>query len=115
MGFFIFDMNTQKHFELHNGFKDIQERPEYLFLQRPEYDAEKKQGQYKITIFQPKGKLWKRSEIILYQTWYPLEDIVSSLGKVGFTSIRTHSFNQQHKLEKAGKDSDRVFFYAQKL
>lgn len=114
-GIFIFDMNMQKHYETRmKGYKNIQERPEYLFIQWPEYDAEKKLGQSKVTIFQPKGKLWIRSDIILYQTWYPLEDIVSSLGKTGFISISTHSFNQKRELQEATENSERIFFYAQK-
>jgi len=114
-GIFIFDMTMQKHFESEAKiFKDIQEKPKYLYLLCNEYDAEKKLYQYKCTLFQPEGKLWKRSEIILYQTWYPCEDIKSSLGKVGFTGIRAHSFNPQRELEEATEDSTRAFFLAEK-
>jgi len=114
-GIFIFDMTMQKHFEIYQkGFKEIKETLDYFYTMRINYDPEKRISQWICTIFQPESKLWKRSEIVLYQTWYPLEDIKSSLGKVGFTGIRAHSFNQQCELEEATEDSTRVFFYAQK-
>jgi SAM-dependent methyltransferase len=114
-GIFIFDLNMQKHFETNmNGRNSIRERPEYLFIMRHEYEAETKLGKYEITIFRPESKLWKRSDIILYQTWYPLEDVVSSLDKAGFTSIRTYAFTHQRELQEVDENSDRIFFYAQK-
>jgi len=115
-GIFIFDMNMKYHFEteMMKGLDRISERPKYLVIDRPEYDAEKKLGKYRFTIFRPENKLWKRSDIILYQTWYPMEDIVSSLEKTGFNSIKTYSFNQQRELQEANENSSRVFFYAQK-
>ncbi|UCH50781.1 MAG: class I SAM-dependent methyltransferase [Chloroflexota bacterium] len=114
-GIFIFDLNMQKHFETNmRGTNYIREGQKYLYIMRNEYDEQKKLGKYTVTIFQPKDKLWKRSDIILYQTWYPLEDIVFSLRKIGFTSIKTHAFTHQRKLQEVDENSDRVFFYAQK-
>lgn len=114
-GIFIFDMTMKMHFEsVTRNHNNIQEKPEYLYLARVEYDADKKLSQITITIFQPEGKLWKRSEIVLYQTWYPLEDIKAALTKAGFTDFRAHSFNQQRELQEATDDSDRAFFYVQK-
>lgn len=114
-GIFIFDLNMQKHFETNmKGTNIIRERQEYLYIMRNEYDEEKKLGKYTVTIFQLKDKLWKRSDIILYQTWYPLEDIVFSLRKTGFTSIKTHAFTHQRELQEVDENSDRVFFYGQK-
>jgi len=115
-GIFIFDMNMKYHLEteMKKGLDNIRERPKYLFIRRTEYDAEKKLGKYRFTIFRPENKLWKRSDIILYQTLYPMEDIVSSLEKTGFNSIKTYSFNQQRELQEANENSSRVFFYSQK-
>jgi SAM-dependent methyltransferase len=114
-GIFVFDMTTQKHFEVTSrNFKDIREKPGYLFFMRTDYDAEKRLGQWKMTLFRPEGKLWKRSEIVLYQTWYPLAEIRLSLKKAGFTGIRAYAFNPQREFEKGTEEADRVFFYAQK-
>ena len=96
------------------GTNYIRERQRYLYIMRNEYDEEKKLGKYTVTIFQPKDKLWERSDIILYQTWYPMEDIVSSLEKTGFNSIKTHAFTHERELQEVDENSDRVFFYAQK-
>jgi len=114
-GIFIFDMTMKIHFEVTTrNYTNIQEKPEYLYLMRVENDTEKKLSQIEITVFQPEGKLWKRTEVILYQTWYPLEEIKSALAKAGFTSFRAHSFNQQRKVQEATDDVDRAFFYVQK-
>jgi len=114
-GIFIFDLTMQKHFETYQkGFKEIKETPDYFYTMRINYDPEKRISQWICTIFQPESKLWKRSEIVLYQTWFPLEEIKSSLGKAGFTGARAYSFNPQRELEEATKDSTRVFFLAEK-
>ena len=114
-GIFIFDMTMDKHFEVEaKDLKDIQEKPDCLYFVRNEYDAEKKLYRWNFTIFQPEDKLWKRSEFVLYQTWYPCKDIKSALEKAGFTGIRTHSFNPQREIEEATEDSTRIFFFAQK-
>jgi SAM-dependent methyltransferase len=114
-GIFIFDLTTEKHFEtLQKGFKDVKEKPDYLFTIRCDYNTEKRLGESHFTVFQPRGNNWKRSDIVLYQTWYPCEDIKSSLRKAGFTGIRTHSFSPQRELEEATEDSVRIFFLAEK-
>ncbi|HEY95367.1 MAG TPA: class I SAM-dependent methyltransferase [Dehalococcoidia bacterium] len=115
-GIFIFDMNMQEHFEtrMKEGINSIFEKPKYLYIMRTEYDEERKLGKYTVTIFQSEDKFWKRSDIVLYQTWYPLENIVFSLGKTGFTAIKTHAFTHQRELQEVNENSDRVFFYGQK-
>jgi SAM-dependent methyltransferase len=113
-GIFIFDMTLQKNFERAKGHVHFVEKPGYLFMQHPEVDLEKKLLQAKITVFQPEGKLWKRSDINLTQTWYPMKDIKAALANAGFKSIRTHSFNERYETEAPTEDSYRVFFYAEK-
>jgi SAM-dependent methyltransferase len=114
-GIFIFDMTTKYHFEIRvRTFNQFTEKPGYLFTQRGDYDEKNKTGEYHFTLFQPEGKYWKRSDIILCQTWYPCEDVKSALEKAGFTGIKAHSFNQQRELVEGTDDTDRVFFYAQK-
>lgn len=115
-GIFIFDMNMQEHFEtrMKERLANTNERPEYLYIMRTEYDEERKLGKYTVTIFQPEDKYWRRSDIVLYQTWYPLEVIVSLLTKAGFTSIKTRALTHQRELQEVNEKSDRVFFYSQK-
>jgi SAM-dependent methyltransferase len=114
-GIFIFDMTTKKHFETRWSIaNNINEKADCLYLLRPTYNAEKKVGDFKCTIFRPEGKNWKCSDITLHQTWYPVEDIKSALKKAGFTAIKAHSFTPQHVLEEGTEESTRVFFYAEK-
>ena len=115
-GIFIFDMNLQEHFEtrMKEGTNSIREKPEYLYIFRNEYDEEKKLGKYTVTIFQSKDNLWKRSDIILYQTWYPTEDVKSALKKCGFTGIKTFAASPERGLHKPNRGSTRIFFFAQK-
>ncbi len=114
-GIFVFDMTTRKHFEVATkDYKDVREKPECLYIIRTKYDAKKKLGEWAITIFRPEGTLWERSEVTLYQTWYPIEDIKLALVNAGFSGVRAHSFSAQREIEEGTEDSDRVFFYAQK-
>ena len=114
-GIFIFDLTTKYHFEIRaRTFNQFTEKPAYLFTQRGVYKEENRVSEINITIFQPKGENWKRTDIVLHQTWYPCEDIKSSLDKAGFTGIRAISFNQQREIVEGTDETDRVFFYAQK-
>jgi SAM-dependent methyltransferase len=114
-GIFIFDMTMKYHFETRmKAYNKVTEKPEYLFTMRCDYNEENKVGEFHCTFFQPEGQNWKRSDVCLYQTWYPCEDVKSALEKAGFTGIRTHSFNEQRELVEVTENSDRAFFYAQK-
>lgn len=113
-GVFIFDMTLKNNFERAKDFVSVREKRGYLFIQHPKYHAKKKLLESKITLFRTQGKLWKRSDISLFQTWYPMKDIMSALGNAGFTIMRTHSFNDQREMEEATENSYRVFFYAEK-
>ncbi len=114
-GIFIFDLTTKYHFEVNmKTYNAVRETPEYLYTLRGSYNEENKTGEFHCTVFQPEGALWKRSDILLHQTWYPCEDVKSALEKAGFTNIRVHSFNPQRELIEGTDDTDRAFFYAQK-
>jgi len=114
-GIFIFDMTTKYHFEVRaKDIKDIKEKPDYLFTIRCNYNNEKKSGESHFTIFQPQGKRWKRSDVKLYQTWYPCEDIKSALKKAGFSGIRACTFDSERRLQDVTEETDRIFFYAGK-
>ncbi len=114
-GIFIFDLTTEKHFETQKIFNNqVKERPDCLFTIRCDYTQENKTGKFHFTIFQPEGKRWKRSDIVLHQTWYPCEDVKSALEKAGFSGIRAHSFNQQRELVEVTEDTTRAFFLAEK-
>ena len=107
-------MTLRKNFERAKDFVSFREKRGYLFIQHPEYHVKKKLLESKITIFRTEGKLWERSDISLFQTWYPMKDIKSALDNAGFTAIRAHSLNDQWEMEEATENSYRVFFYAEK-
>ncbi len=114
-GVFIFDMTLKKNFERAKDYLSYREKPGYFFIQHPKYQAKKRLMESKITLFRTEGKLWKRSDISLFQTWYLMKDIKSALGNAGFRPIRTYSFNDQREIEDATEKSYRVFFYAEKV
>jgi SAM-dependent methyltransferase len=114
-GIFIFDLTTKYHFEVQTRtFNHFTEKPDYLFTSRGDYNEENKIGEFHFTIFRPKGKNWKRSDIVLHQTWYPCEDVKSALEKAGFIGIRILAFNQQRELVEGTDNTDRVSFLAEK-
>jgi len=114
-GIFIFDLTTKYHFEVQTkSYNQVCETTDYFFTLRGDYKEENKTGKFHCTIFQPEGENWKRTDIILHQTWYPCEEIKSALEKAGFTGIRAISFNQEREVVEGTDETDRVFFYAEK-
>jgi SAM-dependent methyltransferase len=114
-GIFIFDMTTQRHFEtLQKGFKDIQENPDFLYTVRCNYNEAKKINESHFTIFQPRGRNWKRSDVKLCQTFYSLEEVKAALRQAGFVDVRAWNYDRENGLREATEDAVRVFFYAEK-
>jgi SAM-dependent methyltransferase len=114
-GIFIFDLNTERHFKTNwKNWKEIKENPDYLFAAMGDYTPEKRLAQLHITMFQPKAKYWKRSDVTLYETFYPNPAVKSALKKAGFTDIRAYAFSREHGLHKPTRSSQRIFYHARK-
>lgn len=114
-GIFVYDLNTERTFE--KGWKtakEIKETPEYFYAHHGDYNKENKIAQYHITIFQHKAKGWKKSDVILYETFFPNAEVKAALKKVGFTDIQTHSFGGRFERLKTTKNAFRIFYYARK-
>lgn len=114
-GIFIFDMNTERLFEVQwkNG-KEIKETADYFYAVREGYEPRKKLAQFHITMFQRKARGWQRSDVTLYETFYPNAAIKAALKKAGFSDIRAYSASRERGLQKPTKNSLRLFYYAQK-
>jgi SAM-dependent methyltransferase len=114
-GIFIFDLNTEKAFEAQwKLFKEVKEKPDYLYTVRGDYDKENKTGQFHCTIFQRKAKNWKRTDIILREKWYSQTEVKSALEKTGFTDIHMYAFDRQMGLREFNDESTKIFYLAQK-
>ena len=114
-GIFIFDLNTQRHFETRcKDFKEIKEIPECFYTVRNDYNAEERLMQFHCTIFQRKARGWQRSDVTLQETFYPNAEVKSLLKRVGFTNIRTYAASRERGLHKPNRGSRRIFYYALK-
>ena len=113
-GIFVFDLNTDKHFELLNKQKEIRDKPGYFVSLLTEYFPKKRLIAFKFIIFRKKRKKWERYEITIHETFYPDNDVKSALSQAGFTVLKTYSFSREHGLEKVSPETRRIFYYARK-
>ncbi|MBN1160419.1 MAG: class I SAM-dependent methyltransferase [Dehalococcoidales bacterium] len=114
-GVFIFDMNTEKTFE--KGWKvskEIKETPEYFFAHYGDYNKESKIAEFHCTIFQPKAKNWKRTDINIQERYYTQTEVIRLLKRAGFTSLKKYAADRERGLHKPNRGSYKIFYYARK-
>lgn len=88
-GWFLFDMNVERGFLSHwRDYFAIVEKNEVCVL-RGEYDPERKIGQYDITMFRRRGKMWQRADTTISERCYEEREIKRELKKAGFGELLT--------------------------
>ncbi len=114
-GIFLFDLNTEKAYGTQwKGYLDVIEKPDYLYINRADYDVKKRVGQTHCTLFRRQGESWQRSEIRLYQKYHPVTKVESLLQKAGFHQIRKLAVGSNRGLHKFTEDDPRVFIACRK-
>jgi SAM-dependent methyltransferase len=112
-GVFIFDMNTIKEFTSHwDERQSNTEKPGFYYSVNTKYDRENRLGEFHITMFRETGKTWKRSDTVVYETFYPRTTVISALKKAGFTDIETFAANQREGITTPGKNATRLYYRA---
>lgn len=114
-GFFIFDLNTEKHFNTFwKNWKHIKETPDHFYVVHSDYDPEKRLAPWHCIVFQRKDSGWQRSDIFLQEAYYPIAEVKSLLKRAGFTGIKTYAASRERGLHKPNKGSPRIYYYALK-
>jgi SAM-dependent methyltransferase len=114
-GIFVFDMITNKEFELNmNGHKEITEKPGYFYTLRVEYFPEKRLGKFHCTLFRQYGKSWKRTDTVIPETYYREAQVRAALKKAGIPKTFTCASDPQNGIYPPDKNTRRIFYFARK-
>jgi SAM-dependent methyltransferase len=110
-GLFLFDMNMEQGFLAHwaDYFAIVED--EDVCVLRGTYDREQRVGRYDITIFERKGKTWRRTDAVISEKCYPAKEIRRALRSVGFRDISTYDAERDLGLTD---HTGRTFFLARK-
>ena len=112
-GFFLFDLNTEAGYRDHwdDGTFDIIEDDNVCIVQTS-YDHNKL-PRFDITIFRLLDG-WQRSDITLFQRYYPEEEVYHLLEDAGFTGIGIYGYHDETGLGELTTESERMYFVCQK-
>ncbi len=112
-GVFLFDMNTEAGYLDHwdDGTFDIIE-DDHVCIVQTSYD-QNELPRFDITIFRLLDG-WQRSDLILFQRYYPELDARCLLEYAGFTDIHTYGFHDETGLGKLTPESERMYFVCRK-
>jgi SAM-dependent methyltransferase len=114
-GIFVFDLNTLKAYRNQwEGYLDVVEKPEYLYVNQAHYNARDRTGFTHCTIFHREGEIWRRSDVRLYQKFHPLDSVESLLQRLGFTRIRQYALDEKRGYHTFTEEDVRVFFACRK-
>ena len=110
-GLFLFDMNMEKGFLAYwaDYFAIVED--EDVCILRGIYDRGKRTARYDITMFERKGKTWRRSDARISEKYYPAKEIRHALKAAGFRDVST--YDAEKKLGLADH-TGRIFFLARK-
>jgi SAM-dependent methyltransferase len=114
-GIFVFDMITKKEFEKNiNGHKEITEKPGFFYTLRCEYHPAKRLGQFHCTLFRQYGKSWKRTEIMIPETFYSEAQVRAALKKAGIAKIFVCAADPQNGIYPPDKNTRRLYYFCRK-
>ena len=111
-GYFAFDLNMEEGYRSRwRGSSAIVEEDRVCAL-RLSHDPNEKIGRYDITLFEPKGSGWERTDVSLTQRWHEEGEIAGRLRRVGFEEPR--SFDGNEPIFEGAWHEGRMLFVARK-
>ncbi len=112
-GSFLFDLNTKTGYLDHwdDGTFDIVE-DDHVCIVRTSYELNEL-PRFDITIFRLLDG-WRRTDLTLFQRYYPETDIHHLLEDAGFTEIRLYGYRDETGLGELTPESERVYFVCRK-
>ncbi|MCL6588653.1 MAG: class I SAM-dependent methyltransferase [Firmicutes bacterium] len=94
-GWFLFDLNREKTYELRNQKVTSIVKPDHVCVVRGIYKPSKKIGEFQVTTFRLVGE-WERRDLKLLQKCHSRSTVKQALKRVGFTEVQT--FDMRNKL-----------------
>lgn len=107
-GYFAFDLNMEEGYRSRwrGSFAYVQE--DCVVAVRLSHDPNEKTGRDDITLFEPNGSAWERTDVSLRQRWYEEGEIGERLHKAGFEEPQ--SFDGSEFVAEGALREGRVFF-----
>jgi SAM-dependent methyltransferase len=112
-GCFLFDLNTEAGYLDHwdDGTFDIVE-DDHVCIVQTSYD-QNELPRFDVTIFRLLDG-WQRSDITLFQRYYPESEIREFLATTGFIEIHTYGYHDETGLGELTSESERMYFVCSK-
>lgn len=113
-GRFAFDLNLEEGYitgwngHWGDSFED------YAYIWKNGYDPEERLAKFDATLFRLEGGQWQRSDVTLWQRYYPPADVRAALERVGFVDARAWQVDDRIRLVPLRSDARRGFFACRK-
>ena len=111
-GYFVFDLNMEEGYRSRwrGSFAYVEE--DHVCAGRSSHDANARTGRLDVTLLEPKGSGWERTDFSLTQRWYEESEIRGRLRRVGFEALQ--SFDGNELIAEGASHEGRMFFVARK-
>jgi SAM-dependent methyltransferase len=109
-GLFLFDLNLEHKYVTTWPGQFAMVEDESVCVVRASYDPGTRIARFDATMFE-KDQVWMRSDVALFQTWYPEPQVRSTLQEIGFSVLATRYSNSK---ADSAENSDKVYFLCQK-
>jgi len=104
-GYFVFDVNTIRCFELLWNGTQVVERADFTLILQTGFDPRARTGTSHVTVFEREGKVFRRSAETVRERYFTPEEITGALAAAGLTAVERRGFNFT-PLRKAGEVKD---------
>lgn len=111
-GCFAFDLNMEDGYRSRwrGSFGFVEE--DHVCVVRSSHDVNEQIGRMDVTLFEPMGSDWVRTDFPLAQRWYEETEIRERLARAGFEELR--SFDGSEPIVEDAQYEGRMFFVARK-
>jgi len=113
-GLFLLDFTTEASFTAHpEGVYGIVES-DHVCVHRSNYNAVTKVGEYDFTLFRLELGEWRRSDFVLKQRSYEVDEVLGILKAAGFEALSVRGHDGAQGLKELTADSRRAFILCAK-
>jgi SAM-dependent methyltransferase len=109
-GLFLFDLNMEHKYVTTWSGQFAMVEDDSVCVVRASYDPGTRIARFDATMFE-KNHEWRRSDMALFQTWYPEPEVRSALQGVGFGVLATRYSDPK---ADSVEDTDKVYFLCHK-
>jgi SAM-dependent methyltransferase len=88
---FFFDMNDDASFAAHWRGSQGMSDDDSAVVVKGQYDAEARRGQLTLTMFRLTGNRWHRTNLVLDQHAFAIEEICAALAETGFDEVQVYN------------------------